>query len=523
MSWKEEVQGIEARREQAGAHGGPEAVAQQHAAGRLTVRERIAGVLDPETFQELGPLAGHSETDHAGRLRFTPANYVLGFGRVDGRRVVVCGEDFTQKGGSPSPAGLRKSVLSEELALRHRMPLVRFLEGGGGSVPRPPREGSSHPRPAPGGGEAINAPPRFLSIVRILGQVPVVSSAVGAVAGFPAARLAASHLAIMTRGTSQVMVGGPALVERALGVSLSKEELGGAQVHARSGVVDLVAEDEPHAFELTRRFLSYLPANVDERSPRSACDDPPDRAAEELLEIVPRDRRRPYKMRRIVEAVVDVGSFFELTPLYGRTQITGLARIAGQPVGVLANDPYFYAGAMTAEGAQKVRRFVELCDTFHLPILSLVDEPGFMIGPEAERAATIRHGVAALGAVMQSTVPWLSILVRKVYGVAGAAHFGPEGTTIAWPSAEGGALPIEGGVAVAFRREIAAAPDPEAFRREIEDRIYAARDPYARAEAFGVRDLIDPRKTRAWACDWIDWVDPLLEQRRGPRAYSLRP
>jgi acetyl-CoA carboxylase carboxyltransferase component len=272
-----------------------------------------------------------------------------------------------------------------------------------------------------------------------------------------------------------------------------------------------------------RRFLSYLPSHVDERAPRAACDDPADRQADELLEIVPRDRRRPYKMRRIVEAVVDLQSFFELSPLYGPTQITGLARLAGQPVGVLANDPYFYAGAMTAEGAQKVRRFVELCDSFHLPILSLVDEPGFMIGPDAERAATIRHGVAALGAAMQSTVPWLSVIVRKVYGVAGAAHFGPEGTTIAWPSAESGALPIEGGVAVAFRREIEAAPDPEVHRREIEERIYAARDPYVRGESFAVRDLIDPRRTRAWACDWIEWIQSQLDAHRGPRAYTLRP
>ncbi len=521
MSWKPEVEGIAARREQAGAHGGGEAVAQQHAAGRLTIRERIAGVLDPGSFQEAGPIAGHSELDGEGRLRFTPANYVLGFGKVDGRRVVVCGEDFTQKGGSPSPAGLRKSVLSEELALRHRVPLLRFLEGGGGSVPRPPGEGT---RAAPsGGGEAINAPPRFLAIVRILGQVPVVSAAVGAVAGFPAARLAASHLALMTRGTSQVLVAGPALVERALGVSMTKEQLGGAHVHARSGVIDRIADDEPHGFELMRRFLSYLPSHVDLPAPRAACDDPADREAEELLEIVPRDRRRPYKMRRIVEAVVDLGSFFELAPLYGPTQIVGLARMAGQPVGVLANDPYFYAGAMTADGAQKVRRFVELCDTFHLPIVSLVDEPGFMIGPDAERAATIRHGVAALGAVMQSTIPWLSVIVRKVYGVAGAAHFGPEGTTIAWPSAESGALPIEGGVAVAFRREIDAAPDPEARRRELEERIYAARDPHARAESFSVRDLIDPRRTRAWACEWIEWIQPQLDAHRGPRAYVLRP
>jgi acetyl-CoA carboxylase carboxyltransferase component len=178
---------------------------------------------------------------------------------------------------------------------------------------------------------------------------------------------------------------------------------------------------------------------------------------------------------------------------------------------------------MTADGAQKVRRFIDLCDTFHLPIVCFVDEPGFMIGPEAEQAATIRHGTATLFAVMQSTVPWASVLVRKVYGVAGAAHFGPGGMVFAWPSAESGALPLEGGVAVAYRREIEAAPDPEAKRREIEERLASQRNPYTRAEAFNVNDLIDPRHTRPTLCDWIDLIQPQLQAHRGPRAYTMRP
>jgi acetyl-CoA carboxylase carboxyltransferase component len=178
---------------------------------------------------------------------------------------------------------------------------------------------------------------------------------------------------------------------------------------------------------------------------------------------------------------------------------------------------------MTADGAQKVRRFVDLCDTFHLPIVSFVDEPGFMIGPAAEAAATIRHGTAALFAVMQSTVPWASVIVRKVYGVAGAAHFGPGAHVLAWPSAETGALPIEGGVAIAYRREIAAAPDPVALRRELEEKLAEGRSAFPRAEAFGVNDLIDPRDTRPALCDWLDWIRPLLETRRGPRSYTIRP
>jgi acetyl-CoA carboxylase carboxyltransferase component len=306
-------------------------------------------------------------------------------------------------------------------------------------------------------------------------------------------------------------------------VKLTKEELGGAGVHLKSGVVDNAADDEPGVLALVRRFLSYLPTNVWEAAPVAPCDDPADRAAEELLELVPRERRKSYKMRRALELVLDRASFFELAPSFGRSQVTGLARLRGQPVGVLANDPNFYAGAMTAQGAQKLRRFVELCDGFHLPIVSFVDEPGFMIGPDAEQQATIRHGMSALCAVMQSSVPWCSVIVRKLYGVAGAAHFGPGALRLAWPSAESGALPIEGGVAVAYRREIAAAPDPERRRRELEESIAAQRSPYAAAEAFGVHDLIDPRRTRPALCDWVECIQPQLAAHLGPRSYTFRP
>ena len=522
MSWKPEVDGIETRRQLALEQGGSEALERQHAADRLSIRERIAALVDPDSFREQGPIAGHSELDEQGALRsFTPANYVLGFARLDGRPIIVGGEDFTQRGGSPSPAGLRKSVFAEELALRYRLPLVRFLEGGGGSVPRPsPGKSSSPPS---GAGEAVNAPPRFMSVMRAMAEVPVVSAGLGPVAGLPAARLVASHLSIMTRRTAQVLIGGPALVERALGRSFTKDELGGANIHLKSGVVDNVAEDEQEAFQITRRFLSYLPTNVWEAAPVRSCKDDRGRSEEELLAIVPRDRRKPYKMRRVVELTADRGSFFELAPLYGRTQITGLARFNGQPVGVLANDPYFYAGAMTADGAQKVRRFIDLCDTFHLPVVSFVDEPGFMIGPEAEQAATIRHGTSTIFALMQCTVPWISVIVRKVYGVAGGAHFGPGGMVLAWPSAESGALPIEGGVAVAYRREIAAAADPDALRRELEEKLAARRSRFSRAESFGVHDLIDPRTTRAAICDWTEWIRPRLAEHRGPRQYTFRP
>ena len=507
MSWKPEVEGIEGRRRAARELGGADAVARQHARKRLTVRERVAGLVDPGSLDEVGPIAGHAETDESGALvSFTPANYVLALGRLDGRPCVVGGEDFTQSGGSPSPAGLRKSVYAEELALHYRVPLVRFLEGAGGSVRGAGRGKAGAP------GDPVYAPHRFVSIARALETVPVVSAAVGAVAGLPAARLAASHFSVMTP-SSQVLIAGPDLVERALGERRTKEELGGPEVHLRSGVVDNLAADETEVFALIRRFLDYLPAHAGELPPERPAGDDPGRTDEALLALIPRNRRRVYDPRRLIAAVLDRDSFLELTPLCGRSQVTGLARLDGTPVGVWANDPSHQGGAMTAAGARKVRRFVALCETFHLPMVSLVDEPGFMIGAEAEAAATIRHGVEAIAAVVRSTIPWVSVIVRRAYGVAAAAHFGPGGTVFTWPSAESGALPIEGGVAVAFRREIAAAPDPEKRRAELEEELARRRTPFPAAEGFSVHDLIDPRTTRPTLCRWLGWTRPLLRRR----------
>jgi acetyl-CoA carboxylase carboxyltransferase component len=518
MSWQPEVDEIEARRTAAREMGGPEAVEKQHARGRLTIRERLDALVDKNSLEEQGPIAGEAERDDEGRVTaFHPANYLLALATIDGRPVVVGGEDFTQRGGSPSPAGLRRSVYAETLAIDLRVPLVRFLEGGGGSVAG---SGGKAGRPRMAGDPVFTAS-RFLSIAQVMKIVPVASAAVGAVAGFPAARLAASHFSVMTRDTAQILIGGPALVERALGEKLTKQELGGAKIHTRSGVVDNVAKDERDAIAQMQFFLSYLPTNVLSLPP---CDenpeDDPERRAGELLEIIPRERRQVYAMRKIIKAVFDQGSFFEMTRGYGRGQITGLARLAGRPVGLMANDPYFYAGSMDAEGAQKVRRFVEFCDTFHLPIVSLVDEPGFMIGSQSEQAGTIRYGVEAIAAVVTSRVPWCTVMIRKAYGVAAAAHFGPKGHVLAWPSAESGALPIEGGVAVAFRREIEAASDPDAKRRELEEAFAARRSPFPRAESFSVHDLIDPRETRSRLCRWLTHVWPLLDEQIPTRLFN---
>jgi acetyl-CoA carboxylase carboxyltransferase component len=518
VSWKPELDEVERRRELAREHGGPEAVARQRAQGRETVRQRIDALVDAGSFQEYGGITGEALLDAEGRVRdFTPANVVAGVARIDGRPCVIGGDDFTLRGAAYSAVGIKKGQFADELAIRRRIPLVRLLEGGGASI-----AGATGVRGR--SGYDMTAPsPLNLLCVEALAAVPVVCAALGPVAGFPAARLVASHLSLMTRDTAQILTGGPALVERALRQKVSKEELGGAQVHAKSGVVDNVVADEAEVFQQTRSFLGYLPPNVWEGPPVRACDDPPEREEEELLSLIPRERRRAYKVRRAIELIVDRGSFFEMTAGYAREQVTGLARANGHPIGVLANDCRFYGGSMTAEGAQKVRRFVDLCDTFHLPILSLVDEPGFMIGPDAERAGTIRYGMQALFAASQSEVPWLAVILRKAFGVAAGIHLGRFATVVGWPSAEAGALPVEGGVALAFGREIAAAPDPEARRRELEEEVGRAQSIVPRAEDFGIHDLIDPRKTRALLCRWIDEIQTQLRQLRGPRARSLRP
>jgi acetyl-CoA carboxylase carboxyltransferase component len=362
--------------------------------------------------------------------------------------------------------------------------------------------------------------------VELLSLVPVAAAALGPVAGLGAARVAAAHFSVMARATSQVFVAGPPVVRRALGREVTKEELGGAAIHARgSGAVDNEAADEDDALAQVRRFLSYLPSSVFERPPRAACDDDPERREQELLAIVPRERRRPHDVRRILELVLDRGSIFEIGRFFGRPLVTALARLDGIPVGVLANDPRQRGGAMDADAAAKMARFVDLCDTFHLPVVNFVDNPGFEIGVEAERRGTIRHGVRALAAVYQATVPWCSVIVRRVFGVAGAGHGRHHELNLryAWPSGEWGSLPIEGGVEAAYRRQLEAAPDPDALRAELEARLASLRSPLLTAEAFGIEEIVDPRDTRPLLVEWARRAWELLPSALGPKARGTRP
>lgn len=515
--WEPEVEELRERRRLAAQLGGAEAVARHHAAGKLTVRERIDRLLDPGSFREIGSLAGRAEYEDGRLTSFRPANFVMGLGTIDGRDVVVGGEDFTVRGGAADAAVGGKSGFAERLALEWRLPIIRLIDGTGGSVRTLEQIGRTY----------IPDNPGFTTLVRLLGTVPVVGAVMGSVAGYPAAKAVASHWSIMVKGQSQLFPAGPPVVRRALGLDIDKEELGGYQVHVfKSGVIDNVAEDEEDCFRQIRRFLSYLPSNVWHLPPRTTPCDDPERREEELLTIIPRNRKRPYDARRLLRLIVDRDSLFELTPYYGRSLITALARLNGYPVGVIANDPLHLGGALDAAAAEKLMRFVDLCDTFHLPVVNFVDQPGFMVGPEAEAAGTLRKGVRALCAVEESTVPWLPIIVRKCYGVAGGGYGRHGGLELryAWPSAEWGSLPVEGGVEAAYRREIAAAPDPEAKRQELEEKLAALRSPFRTAEAFGVEEIIDPRDTRPLLCHFVAIAYRLLATHLGPRTRTgMRP
>ena len=327
---------------------------------------------------------------------------VCGQGEIDGRAAVVQGDDFTVRGGAADAAIWQKMVYAERLAHDMRLPLVRLVDGtgGGGSVKSLEQMGYTYVPFIPG---------MELAIAN-LARVPVVAAALGPVAGLGAARVVASHFSVIVRGTAQLFVAGPPVVAAAMGESPDKEALGGSRMQTRAGAVDNEAADEDDALEQIKRFLSYLPPSAWELPPVVAGSDPADRREESLLAIVPRDPRKPYDMRAILAAVFDLGSVFELGARHGRSLICSLARLDGHPVGVLASDPKHYGGGLTGDASDKLVRFAELCDQFRLPVVNLVDQPGFVIGSEAERAGTMRRGARALFAVHQATVPWVSVL-----------------------------------------------------------------------------------------------------------------
>jgi acetyl-CoA carboxylase carboxyltransferase component len=517
MSWEKEIAELRHREKLGRRMGGPEKVARHRSQGKLTVRERIDALLDPGSFYEIGTATGSGEYDEAGELKaFTPANFVLGRGKIDGRRVVVAGDDFTVRGGANDAGIYEKALASERMARDLRLPIVRLVDGtgGGGSVKNIEIKGHTL---LPGYDGR-----KWVVMVENLSLVPVVGLALGSTAGLGAARVAASHYSVIVKDTAQMFVAGPPVVAR-IGEQLGKNELGGSHIHAQNGAVDDEAESEQDAFERARRFLSYLPSSVYELPPRGPREDDPNRREAWLISAIPRNRKRLYDMRRIIDALVDKDSFFEMGRQWGCSMITGFARLDGWPVALMANDPRVYAGAWTAVASEKVERFVDVAEIFHLPVVYLVDNPGYMIGLEAEQQATIRYGVKALAAVFQSRVPWCAVIVRKAFGVAGSGHMNAEryGVRVAWPSGDWGSLPVEGGIEAAYKADIAAAPDPEKRFAEIEAKLEQLRSPLRSAEAFIPEEIIDPRDTRPLLCEFAEMAAPLRVP--GPRSFGFRP
>jgi len=519
MSWQAELDELAHRQSLAEAMGGPDKVKRQHDGGRLTVRERVQGLADPGSFHEVGAIAGRAEYDAEGNLAgFTPSNCVMGRALVDGRPVVIVGDDFTVRGGSADATIRDKPITAERMAADLRLPIIRVIEGsgGGGSVKTIETTGRAN---LPGG---IGGQWLYHHTGDNLSRVPVVGLGLGSVAGLGAARLAATHFSIMTKATGAMFVAGPPVVN-ALGNNLSKTELGGWEIQTKSGAIDHAVETEAEAFAAARRFLSYLPGHVGELPPVLPCEDDPRRGDEAWLSTIPRNIRQPYRIRPLIEQLVDAGSFFEMGRYFGRSVVTGLARLNGVPVALMAGDPMFYAGSWTADACAKVIRFVDLAETFHLPVIYLMDCPGFMIGLEAEQRATIRWGVRAMAAVNQTTVPWCTVILRNAFGVAGVVHQPASRYSVryAWPSARWGSLPLEGGIEAAYRADLDAAPDRAAKLAEIEARLQKLRSPLRTAEAFWVEEIIDPRQTRRLLTEFAGLARRVLQP--GPRAHGLRP
>lgn len=511
MSWDKELDELAQRQSFAEQMGGEEKVSRQHGRGKLDARQRIAGIVDEGSFREIGKIAGSGTYDDYGALTHLAAsNYIYGRGNIEGRPAVITADDFTVRGGASDASIHRKMIQAEKMAHELGMPLIRMIDGtgGGGSVKSLEDYGATNVPAVPGWGD----------VVTNLDRVPVVALALGPTAGLGAARIVASHYSVMVKGLSQLFSAGPALVQ-AIGEASDKETLGGSDIHARNGVVDDEVADEYAAFAAGRRFLSYLPGQVGALAERTQSRDPADRREEALLELVPRNPKQVYSMRQAMEMIFDRGSTFEMGRLWGRAAITAFARLDGYPVAVIASAPSFLGGSWEAKTSEKVERFVKLADQFRLPIVHLVDNPGFMIGKAAEEAGTIRSGVQAMNAIYRATVPLASVVIRRAYGIAGSAMSNADNFQyrFAWPSGDWGSLPMEGGIEVAYKSELEAVAkdggDPAAHLETIRDRLNKIRSPFRSAEKFSIEDIIDPRDTRPLLCEFADLAWRKLEKR----------
>ena len=518
MSWAKELEELRRREALAEEMGGPDKVARQHSRGKMDARARLAALCDPGSFREIGKIAGKGHYDENGDLTgVTPAPFLFGKAMINGRPVVATVDDFTIRGGAADAGISRKMVQAEKMAHELRLPIIRMIDGtgGGGSVKTLEMIGATYIPAVPGWGD----------VVENLDTVPVVALALGPTAGLGAARTVASHYSIMVRGLSQIFAAGPAVVdglgEAYKGNSASheeaKEELGGSDIHTRNGVVDDEVASEAEAFARARHFLSFMPEHVGQLARRATPTDPVDRREEALLTLVPREDKQVYSMRRCLDHVFDQGTVFEIGRNWGRAAITALARLDGWPVCVVASDPSYLGGSWEAKTSEKVERFVKMADQFRLPIVHLVDNPGFMIGREAEMAGTIRYGVNAMNAIYKASVPLASVVLRRAFGIAGSAMSNAERYQyrFCWPSGDWGSLPIAGGLEVAYKSELEASDDPAAELEAIRARLDKVTSPFRSAERFNVEDIIDPRDTRPLLCEFAGLAWRRLESDSG--------
>ncbi|RPI95780.1 MAG: acyl-CoA carboxylase subunit beta, partial [Chloroflexi bacterium] len=458
--------------------------------GKLTARERLDILLDPGTFNELEPYITHQgdEMDLASD-RYIGEGVVTGYGQIDGRMVYVYAQDFTVYGGTLSEMQSHKICRVMDLALRNGAPIIGLIDSGGARI----QEGVR----SLGGYAEI-----FRRNAQYSGVIPQVSVMLGPCAGGAAYSPALTDAIIMARNQSFMFLTGPQVIKTVTGEEIDNEGLGGASIHTEiSGNAHLAADNEQEALMLCRRFLSYLPSNNVENPIYLVSTDDPLRMDEELNSIVPQDASTPYSMHEVISHVVDKNSFLEIQPAWARNVIIGLARIGGHAVGIVAQEPSQMAGVIDIDAADKMTRFVRMCDCFNVPLVTFVDSPGFLPGVEQEHRGIIRHGAKVLYAYSEATVPKISVITRKAYGgayvVMSSKYLGTD-VNYAWPSAEIAVMGAEGAVNILFKDQITASPDPAAERARLaEDYRERFNNPYHAASAGYVDDVIEPRETRS--------------------------
>ena len=473
--------------------GGPERVAKQHADGKLTVRERLELLFDSRSFTEFSLLAHHQAGTPSMQGKFTPADgCVCGIGLIDGRRVAVIAYDFTVMAGSLGMVGELKATRMRELALRERIPVVWLIDSAGARIQE--AAGSMFARTGD----------LFREQVHMSGVVPQVAAMMGPGAAGTAYIPGLADFVPMVKGTSHMALGGPPLVKAAVGEDVTAEEMGGSQVHTTvSGVADLEVGSDQECIQVVRTYLGFFPSSNTDEPPVRDATDPADRRCEDLYDTVPANPRRAYDVRKVVRSIVDDGDFFPMKPEWARNLVTGFGRFGGRPAGIVANQPMFLGGALDVNAADKAARFVWLCDAFGIPLVFLMDCPGFLVGSAVEKQGIIRHGAKMLFAVAEATVPKVTVVLRKGYGagyyVMNGRAYEPD-LIVGWPTAEISVMGPEGAVNIIFRKQIEAAGDMEAQDAMRSQMVGMVRDQIGAYIAAGwsfLDDLIDPADTRA--------------------------